>query len=68
MKHTVVRNSDYRIEQWFVVDETGRNVGAFSCWQDANNYARQLSSIGVKSTSGLDVITSNATTITGRRI
>ena len=66
MKHTVVRNSDYSVEQWFVVDESGRNIGAFRCWQEANNYARQLNSIGVKSTSGIDVIASKATAITGR--
>ena len=58
----VVRSTNYSIEQWFVVDDTGNPIGSFSCWQDANNYAIQLNSKGIKSTNGTDIIASNGTT------
>ena len=58
----VVRSTNYSVEQWFVVDDTGNTIGSFSCWQDANNYAIQLNSKGIKSTNGTDIIASNGTT------
>ena len=58
----VVRSTNYSVEQWFVVDDTGNPIGSFSCWQDANNYAIQLNSKGIKSTNGTDIIASNGTT------
>lgn len=58
----VVRSTNYSVEQWLVVDDTGNQTGSFSCWQDANNYAIQLNSKGIKSTNGTDIIASNGTT------
>lgn len=59
----VVRSPNYNVEQWFVVDDIGQPIASFSCWQDANNYARQLNSKGVKSTNVSDVIASDGTII-----
>ena len=58
----VVRSTNYSVEQWFVVDDTGNQIGSFSCWQDANNYAIQLNSKVIKSTNGTDIIAENGTT------
>ena len=58
----VVRSTNYSVEQWVVVDDTGNQTGSFSCWQDANNYAIQLNSKGIKSTNGTDIIAENVTT------
>ena len=58
----VVRSTNYSVEQWLVVDDTGNQTGSFNCWQDANNYAIQLNSKGIKSTNGTDIIASNGTT------
>ena len=61
-KYKIVRIKNYTVELWFVIDEIGQPIESFDCWQDANNYARQLYSIGMKSTNGLDIIASNGTT------